>query len=157
MTVPVLSTTTTDAELEVLARSIAPDPCTDADGMPMTDFIHQHQLERPYLLNPYFDNPDEYYAWQVDPVLEQVSLVPVDEAAVPFVTYAELLYGLNRKELKELRFFFYNLYNVYRLTLEDTGISLLTRERTQAAIESMKHISAPFASMIRYFDRLYRP
>ncbi|UHG94672.1 hypothetical protein [Spirosoma oryzicola] len=157
LNIPILTTTTTDAELEDLARSTAPDPFTDADGMPMADFIFQHQLERPYLLNPYFDNPDEYYAWKVDPILKQVSMVPVDDNAVPFVLYAETLYGLNRKELKELRFFFYNLYDVYRLTLEDTGISLLTRERAEAAIESMKHNSAPFAGMIRYFDRLYRP
>lgn len=153
---PTVTAMTTDVQLETLAQRCTPDPVNDTDGMPLADFRQQHHHERPYLLNPYFDNPELYYAWSVEPVLKQVLLVPVNQAATPFVEQAEMLYGLNRKELAELRFFFFDLYDTLRFTLEDDGISARTRSRVLASINTMKTSSAPFAGMIRYFDRQLR-
>ena len=156
MTGPAVTATTTDDQLAMLAHHCAPDPINDADGMPLANFTQQHHHERPYLLNPYFDNPEFYYAWSVEPVLKQVLLVALNQAATPFVEQAEKFYGLNRKELTELRFFFFDLYDTLRVTLEDDGISAQTRSRVEASIETMKAAYAPFAGMIRYFDRQLR-
>ena len=153
LTAPTVTATTPDDQLEVLAQRCAPDPINDADGMSLADFTQQHHHERPYLLNPYLDDPELYYAWSVEAVLKRVLLVPVNEAAIPFVEQAEKLYGLNRKELAELRFFFFDLYDTLRFTLEDDGINAPTRSRVEASIETMKAPQAPFAGMIRYFDR----
>jgi uncharacterized protein (TIGR02646 family) len=153
---PSVTATSTDDELKTMAKDCTPDPIDDSDGMPLSQFTAQHQAERPYLLNPYFDDPEQYYAWEVEPVLKHVYLVPVSKAAERFVEESTRLYGLNRKELLDLRYFFYNIYDTFRFTLEDKGISAQTKLRVEAGIQNMKAPNAPFAGMIRFFDRQFR-
>jgi hypothetical protein len=153
---PTVTIHSTDDELKKMARDCVPDPIDDFDGMPMALFIAQHQAERPYLLNPYFDDPEQYYAWEVEPVLKHVYLVPANKPTEQFVNEAERLYGLNRKELLELRYFFYSLYDAFRLVLEDERVSVQTKHRVEAEVSNMKAANAPFAGMIRYFDRQLR-
>jgi hypothetical protein len=117
-------------------------------------FSEQHRHERPLLLNPYFDDPAEYFAWQADEVLQEVSLVPRADNpdAEAFCAAAIRYYGLNRKVMRDARYFYYYLYLAYRMTLAETAISPELRTQIQNRIERMKSASAPFAGMIRYFD-----
>jgi hypothetical protein len=145
----------TSAEISLLAKVLNPDPL-DNSGMSLIDFTSAFRAERPLLLNPYFDNPSKYFAWEADDILQQVFLIPLKRKHKPFVIAAEENYGLNRKELKELRYREYFLYNTFRETLNDDRISLQTRTRTENAIILMKDKTSPFAGMIRYFDWKYR-
>ncbi|MBO0936490.1 hypothetical protein J2I47_08045 [Fibrella sp. HMF5335] len=156
LTGPLVTPITTDDELKKMAHDCVPDPINDSDGMSLASFMAQHQAERPYLLNPYVDNPEQYYGWEVEPILRRVYIVPAHKSTKHFVDEAERLYGLNRKELLELRYFFYNIYDTFRLTLADEGISAKTRIRVEKEIQTMKAATAPFAGMIRYFDQQFR-
>ncbi|RYU92703.1 HNH endonuclease [Emticicia agri] len=150
---PAVLATMTEAEIDALTDLLNPD-AFGVKGLSLADFTTAYHLERPLLLNPYFDNPADYFAWEVEDTLKHVILVPLKPEFKPYVEAAEVNYGLNRKELKELRYFHYDIYNTFFLTLADTSsrISAATQQRIENKIVELKDKSAPFAGMIRYFD-----
>src|SRR5262249_54836217 len=95
-----------DARRAYVCR-LCPDPLEDTEGLKRADFETACQAEGALLLNPYFDDPDRYFAWEADRVLREVKVVPRDEASRPWCEAAEAGYGLNRKELCDER------WNVY--------------------------------------------
>lgn len=151
LTGPAITANSLKAEIDLLAKTINPDPIDDS-GVSLTDFVNSNLAERPLLLNPYFDDPSKYFAWEADSTLKHVSLIPQKSSFKLYIEAAEINYGLNRKELKELRYYYYFIYNTFYRTLNDDRISPQTRLETEAAIDVMKDKSAPFAGMIRYFD-----
>lgn len=139
MQAPIIKRNTTDTFIAAKVGAIAPDPL-DTDQV--KTFIRLHQQERPLLLNPYFDNPAEYFAWRADDVLREVEVTPnsekfqvkvivntenpeVESIAAASIQY----YGLNRMELKVGRYNIYHKYRVFKTTLEDDRIRPETRER----------------------------
>ena len=159
---PVIRRNTTDAFIASKAGTIGPDPLNQDE---VNDFIRQHKQERPLLLNPYFDDPAEYFAWRADDVLKEVEVTPNSEnfqvevivntenpEVGPIATASIEYYGLNRKELKDHRYTFYSYYSGYRQILESDRIPSETRTDLINTIERMKAPGAPFAGMIRYFD-----
>ncbi len=162
MPAPVIRRNTTNDFIEAKAGQIAPDPL-DADQVDA--FIRLHQQERPLLLNPYFDEPAEYFAWHADDVLREVEITanresprleivvnPENPDLEPIAAASIQYYGLNRKELKALRYDFYRSYSVFRITLENDRSPPEIRNEIRNTIERMKSPGAPFAGMIRYFD-----
>ena len=163
MRAPIIRRNTTDAFIASKVGMIAPDPLNPSE---VNDFIRQHKQERPLLLNPYFDDPAEYFAWRVDDMLREVEITPnsenfqvaviiknLENPEIESIAEASIkYYGLNRMELKTHRYNTYRNYRVFRAILEDDRIRPETRERSINAIEGMKAPGAPFAGMIRYFD-----
>ena len=162
MRAPVIRRNTTDNFITTKAGQIAPDPL-DTDRV--NAFIRLHQQERPLMLNPYFDDPAEYFAWRADDVLREVEITPNSEnfqveviintenpEVEPIAEASIRYYGLNRKELKNYRYNVYKHYSTYRQTLASEQIRPETQSRIRNTIEGMKSPGAPFAGMIRYFD-----
>lgn len=161
---PVIRRNTTDAFIASKAGTITPDPLNQNE---VNDFIYQHQQERPLLLNPYFDEPTQYFAWRADDVLREVEITPNSEnfqievivntenAEVEPIAVASIAYyGLNRTELKTQRYNTYYKYCVFRTTLESDRLSPETQSQIRNTIERMKAPGAEFAGMISYFDVL---
>ena len=161
---PAIRSNITDKFIESKAGTIAPDPLNEVE---VDEFIRQHEQERPLLLNPYFDDPVEYFAWRADDVLREVEVTPnsenfqvevivntensdVERIAAASIKY----YGLNRKELKSARYTIYRLCRVLKTTLESDHTSPEIRNEIRNTIEKMKAPGASFAGMIRYFDAL---
>ena len=164
---PTIRSNTTDVFIASKVGTIAPDPLNVRQ---VNDFIRQHEEERPFLLNPYFDEPSKYFAWRADNVLREVEITPNSEnfqvqivvnaenAEVEPIAEASIRhYGLNRKELKNYRYNVYKHYSTYRQVLESDQIRSETRNRIRNTIEGMKAPGAEFAGMIRYFDALFSP
>ena len=162
---PIIRRNTTDAFIASKAGTIAPNPLNQDE---VDDFTREHKQERPFLLNPYFDDPVEYFAWRADDVLREVEVTPNSEnfqvevivntenPGVESIAAASIqYYGLNRMELRVGRYDIYHKYRVFKTTLEDDRIRPETQERNINAIERMKTPGAPFAGMIRYFDELF--
>lgn len=159
---PIIRRDTTDAFIASKVGTIGPDPLNQVE---VNDFIRQHKQERPLLLNPYFDDPAEYFVWHADEVLREVEITPNSENfQVEVIVNAEnpeiqsiaersiQYYGLNRVELKGQRYGFYHSYRVLRMALENDRTSPEMRNEIINLIERMKAPGAPFAGMIRYFD-----
>lgn len=154
MKAPRISINTTDAFITRKAGTLAPDPIDDTAGLSISDFVDAHQAERPLIINPYIDNPADYLAYEINDVERIVKVVAPDSSTEKFVTAAEKIYGINRKELNELRYLHLLSFRVHRATLEDTGISDSTKLLNQRAIAILKSNRFPFAGMVRYFDNL---
>ena len=144
----------TDAFIESRKESLTPD---SLDPTSVSAFDDEHLDEWAYIVNPYVDDPSDWFAWEANEVTEKVKLIPASNSqdAKKVVKAAEEDLGLNRDELQDLRFKVYFLFKTFKLTLSDPGISAATKARTKQAIEKMLEDKAPFAGMIRYFDRIF--
>jgi uncharacterized protein (TIGR02646 family) len=74
---PEIDARTTDEELKELAKTSIPDPLKVSD---VEKFVAAHQAEKALGLNPYFDDPEELFAWRVDDI-EEVVVIPNPDKA----------------------------------------------------------------------------
>lgn len=150
---PLLIDISTDAEINLLAGNISPDPIDIALNYTLQTYTDEHLREQALLLNPYFDNPETYFAYEADDVTQEVKIIPrINEYSV-YVKAAEDFYGINRIELKNLRYSVYKNFRVFKLalpSLPDAGI----RREVQEQIDSMLSSRYNFAGMNRYFNTI---
>ncbi len=159
MAAPKITATTTDAEIEELAKTAIPDPLDEAAVK-----AHEalHLAERPLILNPYIDDPADFFAWKVQKLTEdgdkgEVELTAVEGApdAEDIVKAAEDLLGLNRADHKTLRYEVYRMYETNKMTLKvlpDEPTFKGLRDQAQSMIDRAKAENARYAGMIRYFE-----
>ena len=161
---PTIRRNTTDDYIAAKVGTIAPNPLNKNN---VDNFIGLHQQERPLLLNPYFDDPTEYFAWRADDVLREVEITANPESphieitvqaanpeVEPIAAASIEYYGLNRKTLRNDRYMTYERHRLYKQALTDGRIEPETRILIINVMEEMKAPGAPFAGMIRYFDAL---
>lgn len=142
-----------DAVLQGLAPTLTVDTVDDTQGEKLKDFTKELQKEKALLVNPYFDDPSIYFAYK--PILEnkEVVIIPTNPKYERVITICEDLFGLNRKELLDLRFQRYCLYMTLRHTLTDNAISANTRLMSQNRLNEMVADKSAYAGMVRYFDK----
>ena len=104
ITSPNITANTTDAEIENLITRHCPDPLTDDFHYSIQDLENDHIAEDPDLLNPYLSNPVDFFIWEVNSPIEEITIQPNPISELRFTTAAIDFYGLNRSELKNLRF-----------------------------------------------------
>lgn len=156
---PPISAHTTDAEIETLASLINPDPLNDALGMPQATFIAAHDSEQALLPNPYYEDPEKIFSYVAHDDLAEVDIVVLDTVAnAQHIEKAVVThYGLNRLELRQLRYEWYDFYIIQKLILKEVAVSAGLKQRAQKKIQSMMLPKSPFAGMIRYFERSELP
>lgn len=153
---PVLRKNYTDKEINKLAPVINPDPLEEPQGMAHRDFLGLHSGEGALLVNPYYDDPEEIFEYQANDVLKEVEI-----KVKPGVVNAQKIqkaivddYGLNRLELKQLRYEWYDLYFTHKLVLKENAVSSNLKDRANLKIGDLKKNNSPFAGMIRYFEKI---
>ncbi|MCF3640626.1 hypothetical protein LXM94_11685 [Rhizobium sp. TRM95111] len=149
---PTIEASTTDAEFDVIGPAAIPDPL---DALQVQAFIDLHRLEEPLIPNPYFDDPEAIFAWDVLDGTKEVEVIP--QPGIPrapaIVDAAERLYGLNRPELKRLRYKQYEFYRLARAAADSPGIDPAIRTMSLELITSMVQPDSQYAGMIRYFEK----
>ena len=148
---PVVRSNSSDQNLLNKVGTLSPDPTDQAQ---VNAFQALHDQERPLLLNPYFDKPDLFYAWEADDTLREVRLVATNTQATGFVRAAIADFGLDRSQLRRSRFQQFMIYRTLRRALGDPGISAATRQELEQTIGEMASDGSPYAGMIRFFDKL---
>lgn len=138
------------------AGSFTPDPLNNNEGLDMSEFIRRHKDERLLLINPYIDDPQNYFAWNVDTTLEEVELIPVrnNDFSEKYVKAAENAYGLNRDELKKLRYEIYLQYSTHKLYVNATETHLQIKAKSQAIINRMLGNDKSYSGMLKYFENI---
>ena len=156
MKAPTVRSNTTDSRLQALSETLVPDPL-DTDEV--STFLNLHHQERPFLINPYIDKPEDFFAWQADTTIEEVELIarPDNAEAEDYVAAAKDIYGLNRTQLRGLRYFIFDSYYTHKKTLLDPNISAATREDNARTISNMQLPARPFAGMVRFFESIGQP
>jgi hypothetical protein len=148
---PVITVSTTDAEIDHLAGHISPDPlAVDADYT-LSTYLDEHRKEMAFLLNPYFDDPGEYFAYEADDLTKEVKVVPAKPEYAKHVKAAEDYYGLNRIELRNFRYKTYKAYQLFKRLFATLSDETLQAEVLQQ-LEEMRANNYLFAGMNRYFD-----
>lgn len=149
---PRISKNLTDNQLKVLASTLTVDPVDDTSGKRLNQYVKEMKQEKALLINPYFEDPALYFAYK--PVLEnkEVIIVPAASKHKRIIKACEDLFGVNRKELLDLRFQQYLVYMTWRHTLADRKISKNTRIMTENRLKEMQADKSAYAGMIRFFN-----
>ncbi len=142
---------TTDEYISSKKSKLTPD---SLDPGEISNFEQLHRMERPYIVNPYVDNPTIWYAWKAFEETGRVRLIarPDGPDSAKFVQAAEHNLGLNRIELQELRFLHYNLFKTFKMAQREPNISDALRLKLDESVSGMLADNAPFAGMLRYFN-----
>lgn len=149
---------TKETRLREYARSMTPDPVNRADGgMPFDQFVRVTTQEKPYLVDPYIENPEELYGWEADPVLREVRITArtTRVRSVRALRAAEEDLGLNREELRRRRWETYEILSTLKLVVEAAPPPSQAEARMRAAnqIRVMMGSEREYAAMARYFVR----
>lgn len=154
MKAPSIRRNTTDSRIATLAKTAIPDPL---DAPAVGKFENAHRSERPLILNPYIDDPDEVFAWKAIDGIREVWLVPKagNPDASAYVDAADRLLGLNREELRERRYAVYSNYKLFAKIRDDTALPPpLRTQAAQQITSNFTNAASPYAGMIRYFDSI---
>ncbi|MYN67404.1 MAG: hypothetical protein F4X11_20650 [Acidobacteria bacterium] len=156
---PAMPAPTEEIAAQEHARLMTPDPRDRATGgMPFDEFLRSAIKEKPFLVDPYVEDPEELYGWEADPVLKEVRVTARTNRirAIRAIRAAEDDLGLNREELRRRR---WQNYEVLK-TLADVIKTLPPDHATEAkevaaaAIRAMMAPEREYAAMARYFVRV---
>jgi len=159
MAEPQLALNLTDSQLRDLVRALTPDPLSDADGQPMAQFLAALTAEAGDLPNPYGEeDPEPLFKWVADDVLMEVVIAPRDASprARRAFDAVDRFLGLNREELRRLRWDAFASLRVFRrfieLDVHDAAVDAVREETKQLVLRRLEPTSE-FAGMVRYFVR----
>lgn len=149
---PLPATRPAKAKLAPLAAQLCPDPATSGK----TALRALWGGEKAELPHPYLDLPETLLAWKADEVNQEVSLVSVPGSSTSKITVqaCEKVLGLNREDLRRLRYPQYDRISAYALALQESGTEAV-RQRAKANLLAAARDDQPFAAMTRYFLRAW--
>ncbi len=138
------------AALEQLAAQLCPDPAISSQA----SLRALWKIEKAALPHPYLELPEALMAWKVDEINQEVTLVPVpgSRASKVAVAACEKLLGLNREELRRLRFPQYDRVFSHALVVQE-GRTEAVRQMAKTRLANAARDDQPFAGMTRYFLR----
>jgi uncharacterized protein (TIGR02646 family) len=149
---PLIKPAMSESQLITLAKNMTVDPLRDTAGMPLKKFLETIRKERALILNPYFQNPEEYFAYK--PILRNKEVLIVAHKAThkAIVEACNRIFGINRQELRDERFRHYATYMTYRYTLHASGLPAKLKRSVARRIADMTGGALRYTGMIRYFE-----
>ncbi len=151
---PRIQKNNTNAYLERKAGTYTPDPLNEDLGLSHTIFSSLHTTERPLSIDPYIDNPSDFFAYEYNDVIREVDVVPLNNEVRPITSSCIELLGLNRKELRDLRYRELLNYRFLRQILDDQTINDIHRQAARNLItQEFIHPKAEFSGMYRFFEQ----
>lgn len=148
---PVVVGGSTDIQIQQLAGNISPDPIDILQHYTLQQFIDQHTAEDAHLINPYFDDPTTYFAYKSDDVTEEVKIIPALPQFEKNVKAAEDFYGINRPELKSIRYSVFSKFRAFKMAFTALPVGPVKSE-VKKQIKDMLSDKYLFAGMNKYFD-----
>ncbi|QEC78284.1 HNH endonuclease family protein [Mucilaginibacter ginsenosidivorax] len=149
---PAITAVTTDPEIDALQGLISPDPLLALlIDYKLATYVKHHQAEQALLLNPYLDDPKAFIAYEADDIIREVSIVAKNRKAKPYIKAMEDHYGINRLELRNLRYKIFKAFRLFKKNLAKTTDPAEIKE-IQEQIDEMLAPDYMFAGMNRYFN-----
>lgn len=139
-----------DEALWALAQTFAPDP---SDAVAVAEFEQACLAEESALPNPYHEDVEDLFAWQVLPEVEEVVVIPVGlnpRSAVATDAVINLV-NLNRSELRTQRFGVYQRIARFKELLNSVDPAAVGIG--QELLEMASASDSPYSAMVRYFLR----
>lgn len=137
------------ATLTGLVASLCPDPAVVTDEQVRQLFA----AEDADLLHPYLDDPERHFAWQALADTQEVLLVPRTSSARArrAVRAAEEVLGLNREELRRLRWLAYEELETLALALQEGHFTDASKQTLLQRLRRQADSNRPFAAMRRFY------
>ncbi|QJR15904.1 hypothetical protein [Usitatibacter palustris] len=136
------------ADLNPLAKKLCLDPLASTD----VAVAAYYATESAFIVNPYIEDPEKLLEWSVDDVNKEVLLKagPTQRAQEAFASAVEFL-GLNREELKRVRYPTYEAFRTFRDVLLEPSVSQPVKDMVRTQMKTMVAGNLPFTGMLRYF------
>jgi hypothetical protein len=138
----------------VAAGELGVDPLGGPTAL--NTFLQISAQEQADLPNPYYVDPESFFIWRADDILKEVEILPnpTHPDAARMHRAVEQYYGLNRKELKGLRYQAYAKFEVLKLASKLNTLSAELARKVELQVQQSKMPEAWFAGMNRYFDTI---
>lgn len=136
-----------------LVDNLCPDPVDLEIGYKFSNFVSHTKTEKAGLPDPYIFDPETFFKWKFDEVLEEVEIVARNNyigTKRAFEAVIDCL-GLNREELRQQRGMLYLTLDTFRNVLESGQMPPATLTKIKKQIKRMMEPKAPYAGMVRYF------
>lgn len=134
----------------MLAAAFMLDPTVARDP----DCLARWGSESADLVHPYLEDPEPFFRYEVEDASGEVWLrARGGERSQRALTAAETVLGLNREDLRKLRYDEFATIATLKLLLEDEGLSAGSRAGILREFARRQKDSFPFAGMHRYFAR----
>ena len=151
---PIVRKNSTNTYLARKAGSFTVDPLDDNSGLTLQDFINTHINERPLSIDPYIDDPSLYFSYKHNDQTREVEICELSQNVESIAKSTIQLFGLNRKELRDLRYRGFIKYRLNRQVAESSNdpnfkqaaINLLNQEYYDQRVE--------FNGMYNYYKTL---
>jgi Pyruvate/2-oxoacid:ferredoxin oxidoreductase delta subunit len=139
---------------DILCSNLGPDPLTTTEGLAIAKYKTLHTAEKPGLPDPYFDDPEKFFAWEADDTLREVKIISKTNGAVNKrrLKAVEDYFGLNRNELKRERYGVYKAFRRFKTLAASPSLTVAERKEVRDQMDEMKLANSPYAAMCRYFD-----
>lgn len=138
-------------KLRTFAAKLAPDPLLDDAAREV--FVSKWRAEKPLLVDPYLDDPADWFAWDADATLREVKLVPAKNTARnrKIVEACEDALGLNREELRQARFEFLEPIQAFADIYRTPGVPATVKQTAEKQLSKAMGNGRTFAGMVRWF------
>lgn len=143
--------------LREYARLMTPDLLDrEIGGMPIDDFFRKALEEEPFLADPYVEDPEELYKWEVDPYLKEVRISARTNCirAIRAMDAAEKDLGLNREELRRHRWRTYTSLETFADIFRHSPANSSAKTMAAKQILKMMDAGSVYSGMVRYFVRI---
>lgn len=152
-TEPSITRSTSDLSINQLVGNISPDPIDINHNYTLQNYLDEHRTEDANLINPYFDDPTLYFKYEADDTTEEVKIIPAHPEYLVHVKAAEDFYGINRIELKNIRYSVFTKFRAFKMAYNVlTDISV--KKEVKKQIDDMLSNKYLFAGMNRYFNNI---
>ncbi len=158
---PALPAPATPAAIDALAGILTPDALDLTAGHPLADFIVAAAKEKAGLVDPYVNDPDPLFKWIANDTLKTVEVAAASNKVAAKRAFAAVnqFYGLNREELKRIRWKTFDDLVVFRDSLNAfvaLGVQPALQATIRSQIKDMTKPDAPYAGMVRYFVKEFQ-
>jgi len=141
-----------DNYLLSIAGSLSVDPL-NRSGMTLAEFKRIHSQERPLSIDPYLDNPKNYFAYSYDDRTNEVIMKEKNLSVKEIVDSSIELFGLNRKELRDIRYRGLIQYRFNRQVKETSSDEILIEAAENILQREYYDEKAQFSGMYNYYKR----
>ena len=141
---------TTDPALAAMSGKLAPDPVVPAE---ITAWLKVLAKEKADIIDPCLTDPEEFFAWEVDDDAGEITLVArtTTPKVKRIVKACVDIFGLNREELRQLRYETFEALDIARKALESPGLPEARRTKILRRLTRYASSARAFTGMSRYF------
>jgi len=151
-----ISKTSSTVSLRKKAKEICPDPTSPDYVQQYTKFRKKHFDERPLLLDPYFDDPVDYFKYVIRDDTREVwidTLYNNNQKKSEIVFYTIRTLGLDRDDLNKNRYNVLERYRIFRELYSTIDIDPRYKKLAEIGLRQLLSQDAEYAAMIDYFNK----